>query len=208
MKYLPLIGSLAVVALVVGAYVWVKHPLDTQPSSSVGPNGIVITEDTTAAPGFAAPDTQPANDTQATGALKPPRQAPAGQTEYRNEHYRFAMFVPNDLKLQTYDEGKGAMTLTFQDVVTSQGFQIFVAPYGARQVTQEKFMQDEPSGVMRSPMQITIDGEPATSFYSTNNLLGDTAEIWFIHNGYLFEVTAPKSEASWLSGIMLTWEFL
>ena len=55
---------------------------------------------------------------------------------------------------------------------------------------------------------VTIDGATATSFYSTNALLGETAEVWFIRGGYLFEVTSPKSEAAWLSQIMSTWQFL
>jgi hypothetical protein len=80
--------------------------------------------------------------------------------------------------------------------------------YAATQVSTQRFKQDDPSGVMQSPKNITIDGAVATSFFSTNATLGDTAEIWFLHGGYLFEVTAPKSEADWFSQIMTTWQFL
>ena len=55
---------------------------------------------------------------------------------------------------------------------------------------------------------VMIDGATAASFYSTDTALGETAEIWFIHGGYLFEVTTLKPLAAWLSEIMSTWQFI
>lgn len=156
------------------------------------------------APGFAAASSTPAN----AGPLKPSRIPPAGYAEYRNEQYRFAFFYPTNLSIKAYDEGGGASTLAFQDVARAEGFQLFVVPYRGAQVSMGRFRQDEPSGIMRQPLSITIDGATATSFYSTNAALGDTAEIWFIQGGYLFEATAPKSEAQWFSNIMSTWQFI
>jgi len=137
-----------------------------------------------------------------------PRTAPAGTAEYRNTTYRFSLFYPDTLSVKEFDEGGGASTITFQNVSTVQGFQIFVVPYSAPQVSTARFKEDEPSGVMQQPLDVTIGGVFATSFYSTDANLGDTAEIWFIHGGYLFEVTAPKSLAPWFSQIMQTWEFI
>lgn len=156
------------------------------------------------APGFAM-----ASGTDASaGPLKPPRTPPAGQKELYNEKYRFSLFYPDTLSLKAYDEGGGASTIALQSVARAEGFQIFVVPYRGAQVSMERFRRDVPSGVMREPLDITIDGATATSFYSANAALGDTAEIWFIHGGYLFEVTAPKSQAAWLSEIMQTWQFI
>ena len=156
------------------------------------------------APGFAA-----ASSTEAsTGPLKPPRTPPAGQKELYNEQYRFALFYPDALSMKAYDEGGGASTIALQNVARAEGLQIFIVPYKEAQVSGARFRRDVPSGVMREPLDVSIDGATATSFYSTNAMLGDTAEIWFIHGGYLFEVTAPKSEAAWLSEIMQTWQFI
>ena len=152
-----------------------------------------------AAPGAGGPASAP---------LKPARVPPAGYLEYRNTQYRFALFYPQDLSVKEYDEGSGAMTISFQDVATAQGFQIFVEPYGLPQVTQAQFKKDEPSGVMQGAKNTAIDGATATSFYSTNPALGDTAEVWFIKGNYLFEVTTLKPLASWLSDIMKTWQFI
>ena len=53
-----------------------------------------------------------------------------------------------------------------------------------------------------------IDGASAASFYSTDVRLGDTYEVWFIHGGYLYEVTTLKPLDAWLQNIMQTWVFI
>lgn len=145
---------------------------------------------------------------ESTLPLKPARTAPKGFIEYRNERYRFSLFYPANLTFKERDEGSGAMTITFQDVETVQGFQIFIVPYGGQKVSEQRFKQDEPSGVRTQSRNITIDGIAATSFFGNNSTLGDTAEIWFIHNYRLYEVTTLKPLAGWLTPIMTSWEFI
>ena len=72
-------------------------------------------------------------------------------------------------------------------------------------IDDARFKQDEPSGVRNDLQDVSIDGAIGASFYSTTATLGDTAEIWFIHGGYLYEVTTLKPLASWLSTILSTW---
>lgn len=150
-----------------------------------------------------ASSTSPTQDTLAL-----PRTPPAGYREYRNEQYRFAFFYPDSFAVDEFDEGGGARTITVQNAQTAQGFQIFITPYGEPHVSEERFRQDEPSGVRKNPKDILIDGATAASFYSTNPDLGETAEIWFIHGGYLYEVTTLAPLAPWLSEIMATWKFI
>jgi hypothetical protein len=57
------------------------------------------------------------------------------------------------------------------------------------------------------PTHVTIDGVPATMFYGSNSIMGDTREIWFIHAGLLFEVTTYKQLDTWLLPILHTWQF-
>jgi len=96
------------------------------------------------------------------------------------------------------------MVLLFQDQTNGQGFDIFIVPYDEPKITQATFLMDEPSGVMNDPQNITIDGAPATEFFSTNAAMGASAEIWFLHGGFLYEVTAPQPLDSWLLQIMQT----
>ncbi len=140
--------------------------------------------------------------------LKPARPAPAGYKEYRNEQLRFQLFYPDNLDMSIKDEGAGAATIKFQNIKTGEGFQIFAVPYSGAQITEARFKMDEPSGVRKSPQNITVDSTPAVSFYSTDTNLKDTAEVWMIKSPYLFEVTTLKPLDSWLSGIMGSWQFI
>jgi hypothetical protein len=155
-----------------------------------------------------APTTPSASQAQASATLLPHREAPTGMREYYDAAYRFSLFYPDTLSVQTYQEGEGVSTITFQDLASAEGFQVFVTPYGLDQVTPEQFTKDEPSGVRKNVSNTLVDGATAASFDSTSLTLGETHEIWFIHGGYLFEVTTLKVQEAWLSNIMQSFEFL
>lgn len=136
------------------------------------------------------------------------RSVPEGSREYRNDTYHVSLFYPQELSVAERAESGGAMTITFQNEKEVKGFQVFIVPYAEPQVSEARFRQDEPSGVRTNVRNATIDGATAAAFYSTNAALGDTAEIWFVHGGYLYEVTTLKPLDTWLSGIMQTWKFI
>jgi len=137
-----------------------------------------------------------------------PREHPDGWVEYRNSRYSFSLFHPPQQKVQEFDEGAGAMTITFEDTATVRGFQIFVVPYGENQVSEDRFRKDAPSGVRAELVNITVDGATGASFYSINALLGDTREVWFVKNGYLFELTTLKPLETMLDQVLQTLRFV
>ena len=139
---------------------------------------------------------------------EPQREVPAGFKEYVNARYHFSLLYPQDLEMSFTDEGAGAGTITFQNVAAAQGFQIFVVPYNGNRISEQRFHTDEPSGVRDNDVHIEIDGAGAEAFYSRNAALGDTAEIWYMHDGLLYEVTTLKSLDTWLSNIMGSWKFI
>ena len=119
------------------------------------------------------------------------------------------MLYPEDLTVAKHDEGKGAMTVTFEDIEekTIEGFQIFIVPFGEAQITDERFKQDIPSGVRKELREVTIDGATGATFYSENDILGATAEVWVLYKGFLYEITTFKELAPWLDSIIQTWKF-
>lgn len=140
--------------------------------------------------------------------LLAPRDVPTGFSEYRNTRFRFSLFYPEGMQVETFNEGGSAMTITFTDTEAGQGFQVFVVRYREPQVTEERFRKDVPSGVREDMREVVIDGATGASFFSESATLGATAEVWFVHNDYLYEITAPKALAEWLSDIMQSWRFL
>ena len=136
------------------------------------------------------------------------RTVPAGMHEYRSTEYHFSLFYPQELAVSPYNSGGGAATITFQNPDAGEGFQIFITPYSDSKISDARFKQDEPSGVRESLSNITVDGATGAAFYSTDARLGATREIWFVHGGFLYEVTTLKPLDSWLANILQTWKFM
>ncbi len=135
------------------------------------------------------------------------RAVPEGFLLYHNPAYHFSFFYPKDLMVHSFGEGGGASTITFEDISTSHGFQIFVLPYTETTISDERFIKDNPAGVRDDLQEGVVDGVTAEFFLSKNAGMGPTREIWFINKGYLYEVSAPLALDEWLLSIMTTWKF-
>ena len=137
------------------------------------------------------------------------REVPPGYYEYRTVPYHFSILFPQELEVKEYG-GKGdSLTVTFEDKSGEpKGFQIFATPYNQPVVSGERFRMDNPSGVYKEPVDVTVAGVRATIFYSQNARLGETREVWFIRNGILYEVNARRAHDEWLGEQMQTWEFV
>lgn len=155
---------------------------------------------------------QPASNTPLVATTTPDsteaRRAPDGWREYRNTAYHFSLLYPEELEVKEYPEKGNAITITFQNVKKQEGFQIFIVPYEGTQVSEERFRQDLPSGARADLTDVAIDGATGAAFYSANAVLGETREVWFVYNGFLYEATTLKSLDTWLEKIMQTWEFV
>lgn len=135
---------------------------------------------------------------------------PAGYVKYVNTKYGFSYYHSPEATVKEYDEGGGAMTIVQENVKNARGLQIFIVPYTKKQITDARFHLDEPSGV-RYNIESTDIGKinvPAVTFSSYDDFLGETREVWFIHNNYLFEVTTFKGYGDWFGPIMQSWRFL
>jgi hypothetical protein len=128
---------------------------------------------------------------------------------YTNDRYKFSLQVPKELARAEYDDQvNNTFAITFQDQKMEKGFQIFIVPVPGGLVTEERFMMDVPSGVREQSQDIEVAGAPGISFFSKDEILGDTAEVWFVKDEILYEVTALKKDAQWLSDILATWKFI
>ena len=136
------------------------------------------------------------------------REVPVGLQEYQSILYKFSLLYSQEFEVKEISEGEGAVTIVFQDVKEGKGFQIFILPYILAQVSEERFKKDIQSGVRTDSVDITIDGAIGASFVSKDATLGETREIWFINNNFLYEVTTLKPLETQLFEIMQTWSFI
>lgn len=131
-----------------------------------------------------------------------------GWRVYQNTERGFLLAYPSNMKGRQVNEGGGAVTLAFENIEKALGFQMFIVPYDEPAITEERFKQDIPSGVRENVEKVFIDGTEGVAFDSEDGVLGPTKEVWFIRDGYLYEVTAPKSQERLLSDVLLTLDFV
>jgi hypothetical protein len=194
-KRIPIyIGILVLAALACAGFFLLSHEQAAPVSTIPGGDVFVATGDVS---------TTTAVVSIASGSIQPPPNTKI----YQSDAYHFSLYYPDDLAVSEHPIAGGSMVVLFQDKTSGDGFEIFVTPYGEPKITQQRFEMDEPSGVMTSPQNITIDGAAATEFLSANAAMGASREIWFLRGGYLYEVTTPQPLDSWLLSIMETWQF-
>lgn len=128
---------------------------------------------------------------------------------YTSPKYAFSLTYPRELIVNEFDEGNDSATIVFQEPSVQRGFQIFVTPYGDTQVTEERLRKDIRSGDIREPVEIVIGKEsyPAFTFLTYNTILGESREVWFIRNGYLYQVTTYIEHDAELATILSTLSF-
>jgi hypothetical protein len=134
--------------------------------------------------------------------------APAGFHTYTNDMYGFSIEYPESLQAIDHAERAGAHSVTFESDTDEKGFQIFITPYNGNQITASRINLDTRGTAQGEPQEVVLDdGTRALIFFSESPVLGTLREVWFIHDGYLYEVTTYAEFDVWLTGIMKTWRF-
>jgi hypothetical protein len=151
-----------------------------------------------------------------TAAVSPTAVIQSGQiasagnntSVYRNDMYDFVLAFPSDLSVHEYDEGEGTRTIAFEKEGEPVGFQMFITPDPADPITLPAIQNDFPGLEMQGTESLTIGtGTPALAFASSVQGFGSTSELWFAHDGYLFEITTYPNLGAWLAQIIDTTRF-
>jgi hypothetical protein len=131
---------------------------------------------------------------------------------YYHKKYNFSFDYPSTFKTSNFIEGDGEQ-IQFQSD-SGDWFQIYVTPWDeADIITPERIKKDLPSIVIKEPQQVIIGpkqkdgiGPHALIFYSKDGFT-ETREIWFVENGYLFQITTYKRLDSVIGSILSTLVF-
>ena len=128
-----------------------------------------------------------------------------GTRRIQHPKYHFTLAVSSTTQIERYDEGGDSETLLFTDEQAGTEFQLFVTPYAQKEITKGRLSTDIKSGDIREPTEIVLqNGTHAMMFWSHAPLIGESREVWFIHDGYLYEMTVARELDSWLAGILNT----
>ena len=135
-----------------------------------------------------------------------------GYLHYTNDTYNFALEYPSNLTVKSFLEEDDGETIVFKSEIVGgklQAFQVYIQPFTEDRITREYILEDIP-GIELLNLEEIILGEdtPALLFWSGDDLFGRTREVWFVHEGYLYQVTTLGELDAWLAEIMTTWRFL
>jgi hypothetical protein len=131
----------------------------------------------------------------------------ADTSVYRNSTYDFSLTYPSELAVSEYDEGAGDRTIVFRKGMEEVGFQIFITPLSGAPLSKEVIELSHPYVEAGSITATTVGSStPAFALAGRGPLLGPSREIWFAHNGYVFEVVTYPDRAAWLANIMRNWQ--
>jgi len=165
-------------------------------------------------------ENNPANEPTFTIA---PSEEDSANNFYTDSQYKFSFQYPKDFTATKFSDQEDTSTILVQYREQSEqvstninkypdnsGFQIFIALFDeSGPITKERVLQDLPDLTIKNAEQRVLkNGAPALIFFSEEASLGETREIWFINNGYLYQITATKEIDSLVAAILETWRFI
>lgn len=126
---------------------------------------------------------------------------------YQHPTYGFSLTYPSELIVQEFDE-VGGETIVFQKPQEQKGFQLYITPYADTTISESRIKNDIPSGIIREPTEVLLAGDiRGLLFWSEVPVIGESRELWFVHDGYLYQVTTYAPLDAWLADIMSTFRF-
>jgi hypothetical protein len=150
-----------------------------------------------------------ATSTPAAPAAAQTRDIPQGFKEFRTQPYHFSILYPDEVSVRDQSGGSGGpFTLVLANSDASKALQVYVQPYTQPTITPTRFKLDAPYAKTTNPISIEVLGAKGLEFVGSSAGNPDMLEIWFIHEGLLYEVTAPASLKTWAENIIQTWEFV
>lgn len=142
-------------------------------------------------------------DSRAGSALSNPSD---GSQTYTAD--AFTIRLPAGLIPQTFPLEDGQGMVTFETADGKTGFQVFTLPVNEPlPATAEELQKGLPDLVVNNFENASIDGQGAISFNSYDPDIGDTFEVWFVHEALLYQVMTYAPLQGWLLDILTTWKF-
>jgi len=128
---------------------------------------------------------------------------------YIDSQYGFLFQYPKGFTVTKFSETEDSNTILIQKKETNQGFQIFISSFDEPgPLTKERILKDLPDLVIKNPEQRVLkNGAVALIFFSEESSIGETREIWFINNGFLYQVSTRKELDNLTAQMFKTWEF-
>src|SRR3989338_4565477 len=129
---------------------------------------------------------------------------------YTSPDYGFSFKYPKGFNATELDDDSGH-TVLVQNAEEKSGFQVYITPFDeADPLTAARILEDLPASEVIDPKDVLIgEGKAinAVIFLSTNPSFGRTREVWFIREGFLYQVTTYEGQDDFIGPILETLRF-
>jgi len=157
---------------------------------------------------------------EATAAWRTPEAAAAASRyaaapfahTYTNPAYGFSFEYPDGLAIGEWtdplDEGD-ATTVLIQSVPENVFFQMYITPWGDPQTPLTAALIEEaaPQLQVHDARPIIVGGVDGIMFSAQAPNQGDSVQVWFVHDGALYQISTYPEQLPLLSKVLTTWTF-
>jgi len=121
--------------------------------------------------------------------------------------YRFSFNYPEGWSAESFLEEEGEAVLV-QSQNEESGIAVFVYPFDeAGPLTKKRILRDVPDMKMENETTLKIVGLDALGFDNNQREFGPTKEVWFVYNGFLYEISAALGSGEVLYMMVESWKF-
>lgn len=138
------------------------------------------------------------------------RQTEVGEAAfmtYIHPEYGFSFDFPADWGAESFAEDEGGEVVAVQNAET--GILIFIYPFNEPgPITKERVLKDVPDMKIQNEIQLKIGGAiDAFGFDCDEREIGPTKEVWFVRNGFLYQISAAEGSGEVFYKMAETWRF-
>ncbi len=140
------------------------------------------------------------------------KEVSSESNSFYHKVYQFSFDYPKTFSVSNFLEGDGEQVI-FNN--KKEWFQIYITPWDdSEALTVQKIKKDIPGIKMIDPKEVILGpnqkdgvGQRAIIFFSADGGVGETREIWFVHNGSLYQISTYKSFDTEIGKILSTLVF-
>lgn len=135
----------------------------------------------------------------------------ANSSEYKNQALRFSFRFPPNLKVTNFVNEENQKVILAQDTSKGQGFQVTISEFdeGNIDLTEDRIKQDIPDLVIKESQPVLLGSRgKGIAFLSNNDQFnGNSREVWFVYNGYLYQISTYAHLDPLIKAVLATWKF-
>ena len=133
--------------------------------------------------------------------------------EYLNTSHSFSFKYPKDMKVENFKESEDSPeVILVQNANEGKGFQIVITPFDedvGNKLSKERIKLDVPDLLVKDEQSILIgqNGEGLAFLSDNADFGGKSREVWFVFNGFLYQISTYAHLDPILQSVFSTWQF-